>query len=264
MSNKILISCPISNRAFILPYYLQSILKLDYNKKLIDIYWIINNSKDNSLSLLSQFKEKYKNEYNSINIEIYNNKKLPKDERIDVIREKYIYNWLSELRNKILDKCVKLSCDYLLSSDSDILLKPCTLKRLIENNKDICSCLIYNGYLFDGIDKAYKHTNMLKKNIYNQYVHITNYKTKFPFKNPKGTLVDLDFSGASMLIKKKVCQNKNIRFGYHKQGEDEVFFRTAINNGFKAYGDISLYQNHIMSPECLDLYLNGKLDSHFY
>jgi cellulose synthase/poly-beta-1,6-N-acetylglucosamine synthase-like glycosyltransferase len=274
MNKRILISCPISGRSWILPHYLKSILKLDYPKKLIDIYWIVNNSKDNSIQLLQDFKEQYKNEYNSIYIEIFNNKSIPPDERtkgldfktkkLKDVRTQYIYSWLAELRNKILDKCDKLNCDYLLSSDSDIILKPCTLNRLIENDKDICSCLIYNGYLYDRIENGYKYTNMLKKDINNNYVHIVNYKTKYPFKNTNGTIIPVDFSGACMLIKKEVCQNKNIRFSWYSQGEDEPFSKSAILQGFKFYGDISLYQNHIMSPECLEYYLEGKIDSHFY
>ena len=68
--------------------------KLDYDKKLIDIYWIVNNSNDNSLQLLHDFKNKYNKEYNSINIEIYNNSDIPAETRSTQIREKYIYIWL--------------------------------------------------------------------------------------------------------------------------------------------------------------------------
>lgn len=257
MDKRVLIACPISNRSYILPYYLSCVYNLDYNKSLLDIYWIVNNSTDQSLFFLQNFKSKYENQYNSITIEIYNNSKIPKDKRDSKTRKK-VFPWLAELRNKILDKCVQLNCDFLWSSDSDILFKPNTLNRLLSHNLSIVSCLLYNGYKFDGIDLAYKHCNILKEISHRTYEHICNYRIKFPEKNPIGTLIECEFSGASILMSKDVCQNT--RYDDNEiYGEDEPWSFSARQQNFKIYCDISLFCLHAMDENILKYFIDNKL-----
>lgn len=249
-NKKVLIACPINSRGWVLPYYLRNLYNMEYNKKLIDIYWITNNIEDNSLVLLQEFKNKYEQEYNSITIESYNKMKF-KDERIVAVREKYTYSLLSCLRNKTLDKAVELGVDYLFSSDSDILFKRDILKRLMIHSKPVVSSLLYNGYLFTkSIDEAYKYPNILREIGHRQYEHIVNFKVKNPDKNPVGTLMPVAFTGASFLISKEVC--KVARFSVHKQGEDEGFCFSARQAGFDLWVDVSMYSQHIMSPSLLD------------
>lgn len=250
MDKKILISCPVGGtRSWILPYYLRNLYNLDYNKKLIDIYWILNNSYDDSLSLLQEYKQKFENEYNSITIEIYKDKKKFKDERKTNIRQQHTYPLLALLRNKILDKTVELDCSYLWSSDSDILFKPDTLNRLLSHNKNIVSCLLYNSYLFTP-ESPWKYTNILKDIGNRTYQHISNFKTKNHDKNPIGTLVSCDFTGASILISKEVC--KVTRYADNKiYGEDEPWSFSARQAGYSLWCDISLYVQHVMSPDYL-------------
>jgi hypothetical protein len=264
MNKRILIGCPVRDRELYLPYYLEHIYNIKYDKKLIDIYWIINNSTDKSYDLLKEFKDKYKDEYNSITIEVYNNRKYPKDERTVQVREK-IYYWLSELRNKLLKKCIDLNCDYLFSCDSDILIPNDILTRLLCHEKDLISSLIYNGYLYkpsnensdyNPILNAYKFPNILKLEN-NTYKHIVNYKTKNPNLNPINTLTEVDFTGAVFLATQNIC--KDSYYEYHIQGEDEVFSRIAIQKGYKLYCDLSLYSQHLMNENILEMYLNGEL-----
>jgi len=265
MNKKILISCPVCNRGWILPHYLEHIYNIDYDKKLIDIYWVVNNSTDSSLDLLKDFKEKYKLEYNNIIIDIYNGKKNFKDDRVTAIREKFTYDWLSELRNRILKKCYSNDYDYLFSCDSDILVPRDVLKSLLSHNKDYVAGLIYNGYLFtppdeakdyDPIINAYKYPNILKK-VEGGYMHIVNYKVKNPTLNQKGTLIETDFTGAIFLASKDVCSI--MKYAWHKQGEDCPASETAIKAGFKLYCDVSCYSQHMMNQKILDLYLKREL-----
>jgi hypothetical protein len=250
MNKKVLIATPIHNRDWILPYYLTCLYNLEYEKKLLDIYWIVNNSNDQSLFLLQDFKSQHINEYNSITIEIYNNSKIPKDERKTNVRV-LVYPWLAELRNKLLKKCITLNCDYLWSSDSDILFKKDTLNRLISHSLPIVSCLLYNGYKYDGIDLAYKHSNILKETSPRQYQHIVNYRTKNPETNPIGTLLECQYTGASILISNEIC--KKTKYDNNETyGEDEPFCWSARQNNFKLFCDISLYVQHVMSKEFLE------------
>lgn len=250
MDKKILIACPVSCRGWIIPYYLRNLKNLDYDKKLIDIYWIINNSTDDSLLFLNEFKQQYKDEYNSIVIEIYNSKARFSDERQIEIRKKFTYHWLAEIRNRILTKCLDVKADYLFSSDCDVLFKRDILRRLLTHNKPVVSSLLYNGYLVArSLDEAYKYPNLLRKADNNRYEHIVNYRIKYPEKNPPGTLVACDLTGACILIGGEVCSKA--KYGWHIQGEDEYFCRTAKWAGYDIWCDISVYSQHIMAPEFL-------------
>jgi len=257
MDKRILIGTPIRDRAWIIPYYLSCLYGLNYDKKLIDLYWIINNSSDQSQKLLKDFKYKYNNEYNSITIEITNKPKLPTYDRENSVGiRQEVYPWLAYLRNKLLDKCVSFNCDYLWSTDSDILFKPDTLSRLLSHNIPVVSALLYNGYLHDGIESAYKYPNILREIKPRLYQHISNYRIKNPQLNSFGTLIEVDYTGASILISKDVC--KVAKYDGNKiYGEDESFCWSAKQNGYKLYCDISLFLNHIMSPELLKV-LGGE------
>lgn len=251
MDKKILIACPVSTRGWIIPYYLRNLKNLDYDKKLMDIYWIINNSTDNSFSLLKGFQRLHKNQYHAIEIESCSSKTKFKDERRLEVRKQYTYHWLAELRNKILKKCLDLNTDYVLSTDCDILFKSDLLKRLLSHDKPLVSSLLYNGYLVGrSLDEAYKYPNILRKISSNQYEHIVNYKVKYPEKNPIGTLISCDLTGACILIRRDVCSKA--RYDWHLQGEDEYFCCSAKEAGFDIWCDVSMYSQHVMSPELLD------------
>lgn len=265
---KILIANGIHNRDWILPHYLQHIYNLNYDKKLIDIYWIINNClpTDTSAQILQEFQEKHKDEYNSIYIEIINSKDKVKDERTSNIRETFTYKWLSYIRNLLLDKCVELDCDYFANIDCDILVPPNLLLDLVGTNQKISASLIYNGYLYappnvdksyDPVANAYKFPNILKRNANGSYTHIANYYTKNPDKTPKNKLIEVDATGACCLISKDVCANT--RYGVHKQGEDMGWAEDCISKGYKMYCLPSCYSQHIMSRDLLEMYLNNKL-----
>jgi hypothetical protein len=256
MEKKVLISCPISNREWILPYYLNHVYNIEYNKKLIDIYWLVNNSKDNSLQFLKDFQKKYEHEYNSITIEIYNKKDMPRDERTTYVRETFTYNWLSELRNKILKKCVKLNCDYLFSCDSDILFPSNVLTKLLSQNKDVIASLIYNGYEYASVNEAYKYPNILNK-ANGTYLHVCNYYVKNPHECKEDKVIEIDATGAIILISKRVCEKTN--YSFHKLGEDIHWSKSVQDEGFKLYCMLNCFSYHIMSERILDLYKNNKL-----
>jgi len=196
-----------------------------------------------------------------------------KDKRDTDIRRKYTYTWLSHLRNKILKKCIKLNCDYLFSVDTDILIKKDLLNRLLEHKKHIVSALIYNGYLYmpknapidyNPIKNAYKYPNIMRNlpikddkfNIYNRirYEHIVNYNVEYPEKNEHGKLLEVDYTGACILISKNVCEKAEYNVN-EVIGEDEPFCFSAKESGFKIYCDVSCFQHHCMSEEIYNYFM---------
>jgi hypothetical protein len=250
-----MISCPVSNREKYLPTYLNHLYNLDFPKDKISLYFLVNNSQDNSYSILNKFFKKHRYEYINIMIDIYNDLTIPKDLEIRAtqIREKYIYKHLSNLRNIILSKC---DSDYLFSVDSDIFLGRDILKRLLSHNVDIVSCLIYNGYLVDK-DNPYKYPNILMKKDNNLYTHLVNYWVKNPQECKVGKLIKVDATGACILMKKEVCQKT--KYLQHFQGEDCGFAIIAERQGFQMFCDLSCFAFHAMNEEYLTKYINNQL-----
>jgi cellulose synthase/poly-beta-1,6-N-acetylglucosamine synthase-like glycosyltransferase len=159
------IASPIRDRENYLPTYLECILKQTYPKKLTNLFFVTNNIKDNSIQILKQFKKEHENKFNLIRLDNYNNENIPHDGEHRLLRAKTkkIYLFLAELRNYI---CQKVNTDYLFSVDSDIMLLPDTLEKLINSKKNCISALVCNGHVFSkqqpdkNID-PYKFTNIM-------------------------------------------------------------------------------------------------------
>lgn len=254
----ILISCPVSNREWVISHYLEHLYNLIYDRKNISLYFIINNSKDNSEQIIKDFKELHNHEYNSITIDTYKtNKIIPQDQRTTKIRENHIYDHLSNLRNKILDYASTTNCDHLLSCDSDILIRPDTLNKLLSHSVDVCAGLIYNGFLFDP-KHPYKYPNILRLKHDGTYEHVVNYFVKKAPQLLESKLLDIDATGAVILMSRNIFTNKKIRYSWHKQGEDLAYSETVREQGFKLWCDASCFNYHMMNQQMLDEHLSVK------
>lgn len=242
MKNKatITIAAACRNREFVIDRYLDHIDNISYPKNHISLYFLINDSKDNTESILRQFKQIHNHEYNSIIIETMN-RKIPEDIRSTKIRNEFIYNHLSILKNHIMSK---VNTDKLLFIDSDILVPDDIINNLLNANKDIISSLIYNGYLHCP-EAPYKFPNIMRLEEDGIYKHIYNYYVKNASTLSDQKLCKVDLTGAVFLLDKKVY--KNVKFGYHCQGEDAYFCKMAQDQGFELWCDISTFSNHVMN-----------------
>jgi cellulose synthase/poly-beta-1,6-N-acetylglucosamine synthase-like glycosyltransferase len=234
------IAAPIRNRDFILNQYLEHILNIDYPKNKINLFFILNDSTDQSESILKQFKVHYHAQYNRITIETYN-RNVPPDTRTTDIRNKHIYNHLSILKNYIMRK---VKTEKLLFIDSDILVPNSVINNLLKSEKDIISGLIYNGYLVDP-EYPYRYPNVMRLNERNTYEHITNRSIRNAAYNKHQNLIKVDLTGAVWMLDKAVY--KKIKFGYHPQGEDAYFCAMAQHNGFELWCDTGTFCSHVMS-----------------
>lgn len=255
MDKTVLLGVPIHDREWILPLFLEKVIEIDYPKDLITIYFLVNNCDDGSLGIVKDFKSKHDTDYKGIIIEIKNSPIRFKDERSTETRMKHTYSWLSTLRNMLLTKCVETNSDFLLSLDSDIIVEKDILKNLLSSEKDICSSLIYNGWMYTP-DKPFAYPNIL--NLVNgNWKHIVSFRTKFPYKNEPNTIIEVGMTGAISIISKEVC--KKARYSEHIVGEDCAFSISALENGFKSYCNISQLSHHIMSEKHLERYLSGEM-----
>lgn len=235
----ITIGCPCRDREIYLPYYLNCIKDQDYPLKKITLLFIENDSQDNTLQVLNNFKKENSHLFHKIKILNYN-QNTPKDERTNTIRENFTYSALSKLRNYWLSQ---VKTEFAISCDSDIMMPNNIIRDLVSLKLDYVSANICNGYLFDKIN-PYKYTNMLIKNGF-VYKHIENI--------PDNKLIEIDFSGAIMCLSQKAC--KLGKFGYSKQGEDQIFCESLKEKGIKLYSHTGLKCTHCMSKELLQKYI---------
>ena len=228
----ILIAAPVRNRSWILPRYLKALEELDYPKEKIAFHFVLNDCIDTSISILAVWKMENEKKYRYIrlsNITFGN----PADcgetgngrtEIVAAKRNKYTYPALSIARNLILDLArLDEEIDYLLSVDTDIIVKPDILIKLISKKKDIIAALVNNG-----------------SEVYNF----------IPFEGKRSYVASDVFeaktTGAVIFIKRKVFENRNIRYTEeYGTGEDAGFCATARN-----YGHLSFvlpdFQEHVM------------------
>ncbi|MHB0943253.1 glycosyltransferase family protein [Paenibacillus sp. ALE1] len=247
----ITIASPIRNRAWILPLYLEHIKNIEYPKNKIELLFVVNDSQDESLNILVEFK-KLHHEYKKIQIEKYN-RNVPEDKRDLSTRNNYVYTHLSILKNYVMTKA---RTDRLLFVDSDILVQPDIINNLLKSNKDIISGLIWNGYIAN-VDKPYLYPNIMKITEQGMYKHIVNSYVKKAPSLSSSFLIGVDLTGAVIMLSRKVY--KSVKYGFHSQGEDAYFCKMAQDKGFELFCDLSVFSNHIMSPEYLEEYLEEYL-----
>ncbi len=234
---KILIGSPVRNRARWLPYYLDHLTKLDYPKELIEYCFVVNDSVDESLRILQQFVADRPGQVWTWNLG------QNEDDRDDpVYRAQEILAGLALLRNLLLDTAKASGADFLFSVDSDIMVPPDSLKKLVQNDKDICSALIYNDYHVNPEElELGRFPNIMFKDDSGSICHYINY--------PENQLFEVDVTGAVYLIKRPVFDA--VRYGYHDQGEDIAFCEDAQRKGFKLWCDSRIFCQHIMTEEQL-------------
>jgi hypothetical protein len=246
----ILIGCPIRNREFIAERYLQGIYNLNFDKRNIICYFLLNDSYDSTEQILKKFQQLHKHEYKDIVIEkvktrcVEYRRSISKNPNFADQHWMKIYENLSFLRNKVIDKVLELQCDYWFSVDSDILLDDSeSLNILLEdiNGKMIMAGIINNDQLRNPfLDKHMAACNILCFDEYGKAQHIVNWKDDEIF--------EVDVTGAICLYDAKIFkQYPDVRFQTNRQGEDIGFFINVKNAGIKAWAIGKVQPLHIMA-----------------
>ena len=219
---KVFIGAPVRDRAWILPRFIDHIKKMDTAGIEIKSLFVVNDCIDNSEHLLQQ------SGFNTLKVD-----ELPSKTESS-LRGKYSYQHLANLRNILVEEFLKTDCEYFFSIDTDILVPPNGLKKLINNNKDICSMILCNQ---NGELKKRAHNIMNYDPRRSMYYHI------FEWEND--SIIEVDLTGAVYLIHRKVLEN-GVRYDNNKQGEDVPFCRDARKKGFKVFCDTSIKPIHVM------------------
>jgi len=258
------ISTLVRDRAWILPRYLENLYNLNYNKSNIIIYWLVNDSVDQSEKLLRDFQKKYEHEYRQIIIEKVKNRAPIYKRSIAKhpnFAEKYwydVYSNLAALRNKVIDKVLEFEeAEFLFNIDSDILVNPEDLNLLLLSDKDTVAGIINNDQIRNfGLDIHLVATNILNFDEHGKVYHITGWKDE-------NGLIPVECTGAVALFKIEIFkQYSDLRYSFDRQGEDIFLFRKAKELGIKSYAHTGVQPSHVMydgiSNECLDCTRNCK------
>lgn len=236
----IVLGCPLQNRGWVLPHYLKAISDLDYDKSQIALCFLLNDSTDNTKDLLLEFRKQHEKEYSQIIIKniLFG---LPPEDR-NKGRNAQSFHHFAHIRNRWSEIVRTIpEAEWVFSVDSDIIIPANSLKKLLENNKDICSMLANNTQHRLGVGRDCFNILRLNPISPNNYKHIIDF--------PLNSLIEVDVTGASYLIRRKVLDNTV--YEWHRQGEDVGFCINAKKNGYKIWCDTSLIGNHIMNKNLL-------------
>lgn len=228
MDKKVMIGCPVRNRAWILPRYLQHLKKLEFPSEKIEYCFVINDCVDETLDILESFAYEQSSPVKLIRINFGQNQGHE--------RGNYSFSRLASLRNLLLNGFLDSACDYLFSVDSDILLPPSALRCLLEDNCDIVSALVCNGHEL-GNQKIF---NILSRKN-GRWMHLLEF--------PRDRIFQVDCTGAAYLIKRGVIEAYGVRYSTAMGAEDIGFCQSASSKGIKIYCDGRIECNHIMREE---------------
>lgn len=222
---KVMIGCPVRDRAWVLPRYLDCLEKLNTNTFQPQYCFIINDCSDHSPRILAEFARRQP----GIVRLIEKNHDSPGSHR----RGQYNLSRLAELRNLLLKAFLESDCDYLFSLDSDILIPSASLTQLLRHDCDIVSALVCNGHEI-GDPGIY---NILEQGIDGSYRHVRDF--------PRDRVFPVDCTGAAYLIKKAVIA-AGIRYSSQRGGEDIAFCEAARSRGFNIFCDGRVECLHLM------------------
>lgn len=238
--SKILIAAPVRNRAWILKEYLAALRSLDYPRLFLGFFFLINDSTDSSEDIIKEFGEKIIKDSPEILLFKYLHLRYGQEKWW---RGQYSFSHLAELRNLILEFFLASPCDYLFSVDSDVIVPPHTLNRLLSDQKDVVAALAPNDlHLRVPTEKQFvkRYYNVLRL-VQDRLVHI------YPF--PQNNIFSVDCTGAACLIARSVIE-AGVRYGDHPQGEDAHFCLMAKEKDFTLWADSRVICEHrMLAPE---------------
>ncbi len=228
MEYKVLIGCPVRDRAWILPRYLQCLLELNYPKNQIEYAFVVNDSTDTTLEILQKFALRSPSPVHLIQQNM--------SSRNSSSRGAYNIANLVVLRNILLNMFIKSDCSHLFSVDSDILVTPDSLNELIKLDLSVVSLLVRNDHHIGEL--GYYNISRLQGG---QYHPIRDF--------PRGRLLQVDCTGAGYLIKRFVIEEQGVRYRLHLQGEDAGFCDDARSKGIALWCHTGLECVHVMQRE---------------
>jgi len=230
----------IGNENQMVPYFLNSIEKLDYQKSQIDLQINILNNDLQVKELVNNWIERNKKYFRSLVVK--DDASLFSDQQTYIERNKII----GEIKENFLRECEKHHSDFCFILGSDVYLAPHTLKNLIKLNKSIVSPLIRpvphandvnrnffadvtdNGYYkhhstYDSIAARSKTGTFNVPCVHRVYLINANYLKKVSFVKGFRDYEFLSFSNSARdnHVDQFICNEREFGFYLHLYDEKE-------------------------------------------
>lgn len=255
---RILIGSPIHQKPFILKEFLLSLKELDLENLYIEYCFIDDNNIEESSLILNKFKE----DIEKVTI-------LKSEENTFLyICDDYTHRWSNDLirkvsnfKNTIIEKALKEDYDYLFLVDSDLVMNPKTLKRLVSLNKEIVSNIFWTRWK----PNSYEQPQVWLKDMYTLYdfehgerlreSEVIKRTADFINMLRKPGTYKVGGLGACTLISKEALSkgvNFNPIYNVSFWGEDRHFCIRAAVLGIQLYVDTYYPAHHIYRDEDLD------------
>jgi glycosyltransferase involved in cell wall biosynthesis len=247
---RVLIASPVHNRAWVLPEFLECIKSLDTTDLEVDYYFFCNDCTDNSADILRQ--------WNNGNVHVAHiSIDLPVYQR-NMSHITDMYTRLKIVRDTIRKHAVDNGFDYLFCVDSDTLVQPDTLKKLLAHDKPFVAAMCSNTP-----DGSFRYVNA---------AGLTP-PTEGPYGDPprwymwvpqgKG-LETVGATGACYLVTRNVMEQcaydyqpfseANKKLMKDQPGEDMAFALSCRSAGYFQYLDETALVHHCYTPELLEQY----------
>ncbi|MDG0811198.1 glycosyltransferase family 2 protein [Cohnella rhizosphaerae] len=144
---RLLLGSPIRQQAPVLAAFLESLERLDLSGIELGYYFIDDNEQPDSSALLERFALRY------ASARIVKGRAADEDSPPDHYRNEYTHIWKEALvwkvaayKDTILSAAGNEGFDGVFLIDSDLILHPQTLQRLVRSNKDIVSNVFWTSW----------------------------------------------------------------------------------------------------------------------
>lgn len=222
---KIVVGCPIKNRAFVFPAWLKHVraafAEIGVQPQFVFEY---GESQDETWEMINHLSYHYQ-----------------AVERLDVDHQRHWnmgrFEEMAFIRNTLLRRVRLLKPDFFLSLDSDILIAPGVLPNLLETYLSH-DCAAVGGKLY--MQSRYTACP--------SYAYMVNYAEGLRRPDSEGViLVDV-----IMAMKLMSPAAYNVDYQADHQGEDVGWSKACHDAGLKLVWDGRIASKHIMRPEMLD------------
>lgn len=241
-----MVGCPIYQRAWILPRWLDALAAQDSAE--LALAFVLTPGEDGTEKLIETEKLRPRFKY----VDVYNFKGGKESVDRDWADTSRVAT-IAEKRNKVLEMAAHSECDYLLSLDSDVIVPPGGIAALLDTLKQEYDAVCPKVWIWDALFVAARYE-----------------KGKVAFLNRKTTgiqPVDIVTSGAC-LMKREVFENTAVLYGVSVldtdfgfapgsevngwHGSECIFWsKNAREAGYKLAANCNLSFKHIMAKEQL-------------
>lgn len=229
---KIVIGCPVKNRAWILPRWFDAVFSQQYLGDLdVEVVCVYTDSEDDTEKILKDEGVVILYDFNVGR------------STLDIDRHYWgvlkTYQYMADMRNRLVDYCLDAGADYFFSLDSDILLPSYTFERLLPILQKHPGVVAPAVSMATGMD-----SNQRPVTAWNTMSWVARAVAERTYTPANGDFVDVVM--AAMLMDRT---GMNVRWLAHPQGEDAGFSYDAVTKGVTLWWEPSITCRHIMQRD---------------